>query len=111
MTLKPIRLASPDAARRTIAAWPVGLALLVAVVLMLLVWGWTRGSDARVIAGLPAEERARLFQLTRSKAEALCAEPALEDRCHEEVGLLSEFPECSGGCRDFVARHRSHGSR
>jgi hypothetical protein len=91
--------------------WPAGLALLIAMAIALFVWGWVRGSDARVIARLPAEERARLFELTRSKAEAVCAEPRLEDQCRAEVELLSEFPECSGDCRAFVARHRPRASR
>ena len=88
-----------------------GLALVLAAALALFVWGWTRGSDARVLARLPVDERARLYQLTRSEAEAVCAEPGLEDRCREEVELLSEFPECSGDCRTFVARHKPRGSR
>jgi hypothetical protein len=92
-------------------SWPAGVALLAALVIALLVWGWTRGSDARVLAGLPAAERARLFQLTWSKAEALCAEPGLEEQCRAEAALLSEFPECGADCRTFVARHKPRGSR
>jgi len=111
MAAKLIRLAPPDASRRVTIGWPAGLALLVAMAIGLFVWGWLRGSDARVIARLPAEERARLFQLTRSKAEAVCEEPRLEDRCRAEVELLSEFPECSADCRAFVARHRPRASR
>ena len=91
--------------------WPVGLALFIVVALALFFWGWTRGSDARVLARLPAQERVRLFQLTRSKAEALCAEPGLEEPCHSEVELLSEFPECSADCQTFVAGHKPRGSR
>jgi hypothetical protein len=93
------------------AAWPLGLAVLVAALVALFVWGWTRGSDARVLARLPADERARLFQLTRNKAEAFCAEPQLEERCRAEVDLLAAFPECAGECREFVAQHRPRGSR
>jgi len=111
MAPKLIRLAPLDAPRRVTVSWPAGLALVVAIAFALFFWGWTRGSDARVIARLPAEERARLFRLTRSKAEAVCAEPGLEDRCREEVELLSEFPECSADCRAFVARHRPRASR
>src|SRR5215470_13945286 len=111
MASKLIRLAPPDPLRRLPVSWPVGLALLVAVAIALFVWGWIRGSDARVLAGLPAGERARLFQLTRSKAEAICAEPGLDDRCRAEVELLSEFPECTGECREFVAQHQPRGSR
>jgi len=92
-------------------SWPAGLALLVALAIALFVWGWIRGSDARVLARLPADERARLFQLTRNKAEAVCASPGLEERCRAEVELLSEFPECSADCRAFVARHRPRASR
>ena len=91
--------------------WPMGMALLAAIAIALLAWGWIRNSDARVIARLPADERAHLFQLTRDKAEAVCAEPGLEDRCRAEVELLSEFPECSADCQAFVTRQRPRGSR
>jgi hypothetical protein len=111
MAPKLLRLSSLDAPRRMTVGWPVGLALLVAMAIALFIWGWIRGSDARVLARLPAGERARLFQLTRSKAEALCAEPDLEDRCRAEVELLLEFPECGNDCQAFVARHRPRGSR
>jgi hypothetical protein len=111
MAPKLLRLSSLDAPRRMTVGWPVGLALLVAMVIALFVWGWIRGSDARVLARLPADERGRLFQLTRNKAEALCAEPALEDRCRAEVELLAEFPECTADCRAFVAQHRPRSSR
>jgi hypothetical protein len=111
MALKLIRLPSLEAQSRIAAGWPVGLAVLLGLLIALYVWGWVRGSDARVLAGLPADERARLFQLTWSKAEAVCAEPGLEDRCRAEVELLSEFPECSTDCQAFVSRHRPRGSR
>jgi len=92
-------------------SWPLGLAVLVATVFALFFWGWTRGSDARVLAGLPTAERARLFQLTRSKAEALCTEHGLEEQCRAEVDLLSQFPECGADCQTFVARYKPRGSR
>jgi hypothetical protein len=81
------------------------------VAIVVLAWGWTRGSDARTLARLPADERARLFQVTRAKAEAFCANRQLEDRCRAEVELLAEFPECDGACRALVARHDPRGSR
>jgi hypothetical protein len=93
------------------AAWPVGLGLLVVVALVLFSWGWTRGADARILARLPADERARLFQVTRAKAEAFCEAHGLEDQCRAEVDLLAEFPDCDADCRAFVARHRPHASR
>ena len=111
MSPKAIRLAPLDPSRQLMVGWALGLGLLVAVAIALFVWGWTRGSDARVLARLPVEERARLFQLTRNKADALCAEPRLEERCRAEVELLSAFPECTGECREFVAHHKPRGSR
>ena len=111
MTPKLLRLAPLDASRRMTASWPVGVAVLIVAVFALFFWGWTRGSDARVLARLPTAERARLFQLTRNKAEALCAQPNLEEQCRAEVELLSEFPECGADCRTFVARHRPRASR
>ena len=95
--------------RRSALGWRALLALLLLLVVFAL-W-WTFSSDARVLERMAPAERAKLFQLTRSKAEAVCAEPGLEDRCREEVELLSEFPECSGDCRTFVARHKPRGSR
>jgi hypothetical protein len=92
-------------------AWPVLVSLLAAVALILFSWGWTRGTDARVLAHLPADERARLFQVTRAKAEAFCEDRQLEDRCRAEVELLAEFPECDAGCRSFLARNHPRGSR
>lgn len=92
-------------------AWPVGLGLLAAVLLVLFSWGWTRGADARTLARLPADERARLFRVTRAKAEAFCEDPQLEDRCRDEVDLLAEFPECDVACRALVARHHPGASR
>lgn len=111
MTPKLIRVTSLDAQTRTVIGWPAGLALVLAAALALFVWGWTRGSDARVLARLPLDERARLYRLTRNEAEALCAAPELEERCVAEVDLLSQFPECDAGCRAFVARHRGRASR
>ena len=111
MAAKLIRLAPPDASRPVTISWAAGLALLVAMAIALFVWGWIRGSDARVLARLPAEERARLFQLTRNKAEAVCASPDLENQCRAEVELLSEFPECGADCHAFVVQHRPRASR
>ena len=109
--VKPIQPASSDARRGMSLRWPAGLVLLVAMAALLLVWGWSRGSDARILARLPADERARLFQLTRDKARVLCADQALEDRCRDEVDLLSKFPECDTECRSFVARNHPPASR
>jgi len=92
-------------------AWPAGLVVLLAVLAALFFWGWSRGSDARILARLPAAERARLFEYTRGKAETLCATPDLEDECRAEVELLSKFPECGAECQGFVAEHRARASR
>ena len=111
MALGRIRLASNDPRKRMAAVWPLGVAVLVAVLIALFLWGWTRGADARILAGLPPDERARLFQLTWNEAGALCAEPRLEERCRAEVKYLADFPECTGECQQFVAQHRPSGSR
>jgi hypothetical protein len=111
MAAKLSRVASVDASRRMVVDWLAGLALLLAMAIALFVWGWTRGSDARVLARLPADERARLFQVTREKAEAFCAAPELQDRCRAEVELLAQFSECDAACRTFVAGHLPRGSR
>jgi hypothetical protein len=111
MSPKLSRVASPERSRRTLVAWPAGVGLLATAALILFSWGWTRGTDARVLAHLPVDERARLFQVTRAKAEAFCADAQLVDRCRAEVDLLAEFPECDAGCRSFVARNHPRGSR
>jgi len=111
MTSKLTRAASPLTSRQARVGWPVGLIILTTVAIVVLAWGWTRGSDACVLAHLPADERARLFQVTRAKAEAFCADRQLEDRCRAEVELLAEFPECDAVCRSFVARNHPRGSR
>ncbi len=111
MPLEPIRHPSPDPRRRAPVALRAGLLLLLAIAATSLFWGWTRGSDARTLARMPAAERARLFQLTRDKAQALCADRNLEDLCREEVDLLSKFPECDAECRSFVARNHPPASR
>ena len=110
MAVKSIRDPSLAAWRRTTLGWPAGVALLVAVVLLVL-WGWSIGSDARVLGRMPPAERARLFQLTREHAEAVCATPDLEDRCRAQIDLLSKFPECGTECQAFVARHRPRATR
>jgi hypothetical protein len=110
MPAKLIRDPSLEAWRRTSLGWPAGVALLV-VVILLAFWGWTAGSDARVLGRMPPAERARLFQLTRDDAEVLCATPDLEDRCRAQVDLLSKFPECGTECQAFVARHRPRAAR
>jgi len=111
MPPKLLHIPSTEARPRGGPVRLVGTAVLAAMAIALFLWGWSRGSDARVIAHMAPADRATLFQVTRSKAEVLCANPRLEDRCLAEVDLLSEFPECGTECREFVARHRAHGSR
>ena len=106
-----IQIPSLEERRRTALSWPAGLAILLVVAALLFWWGWTNGSDARVLARMPAAERRALFQLTRSKAEALCAAADLEEQCRAEVELLSKFPECGVDCQAFVINHRPRASR
>jgi hypothetical protein len=108
---KLMRAESVETPVKAAPGWPMGIVLILAVLILLLVWGWSLGSDARILARMAPTDRARLFQLTRSKAEALCAAPDLEDRCRAEIDLLSKFPECGAGCQGFVASHRSRASR
>lgn len=85
--------------------------MVLVLLALVFFWGWSRGYDARVLAHMPRAEREKLFQLTRGKAEALCGDPDLEERCRSEVDLLSKFPECGAECQEFVARHRPRASR
>ena len=95
--------------RRSALGWRA----LLAVLLLLVVFGlwWTFSSDARVLERMAPAERAKLFQLTRSKAEAVCATRGLEERCRAEIDLLSVFPECGAECQAFVAGNRPRASR
>ena len=112
MAAKLLRAASlDDAPVKTTLGWPAGIVLILAVLIALFVWGWSLNSDARILGRMAPSERARLFQLTRSKAEAVCAAPGLEEQCRAETDLLSKFPECGTECRAFVAAHRPPASR
>jgi hypothetical protein len=111
MPAKLLRVASAETPRQTAPAWPVGIAVLAVLAVLLLLWAWSESSDARVIARMAPADRATLFQVTRNKAEVVCGNPELEEQCHAEIDLLSKFPECGAECRDFVAVHRPHGSR
>ena len=111
MSLKLMRAASLDAPVKTAIGWPAGIVLVLASLIFLFVWGWSLNSDARILARMAPSERTRLFQVTRSKAEAVCAAPGLEDQCRAEIDLLSKFPECAADCRAFVAAHEPPASR
>ena len=111
MPAKLLRIASAETPRRTARTWPAGIAVLAALAIVLVLWGWSETSDARVLARMTPADRATLFQVTRNKAEVVCANPELEDQCRAEVDLLSKFPECRTECRGFVAAHRPHGTR
>jgi hypothetical protein len=112
MSAKLLRVASlEDAPVKTAIGWPAGIVLIVTVLILLFVWAWSLGSDGRSLARMAPSERARLFQLTRNKAEAVCAAPGLEDQCRAEVNLMAKFPECTDECRAFVAAHKPPASR
>ncbi|NBD09676.1 MULTISPECIES: hypothetical protein [Corallococcus] len=74
----------------------------------LLLWGLaavalaSTCSDRRGLQGLPAGERAALFQQTSESFRALCEGPRAGDflpRCREQARFLLGFPECDGVCR------------
>jgi hypothetical protein len=112
MSAKLLRAASlDDAPVKTALGWPAGIVMVLAAITLLFVWGWSLNSDARILARMAPSERARLYQLTRSKAEAVCAAPGLEDQCKAEIDLLSKFPDCGTDCRAFVAAHKPPASR
>jgi len=111
MSLKLMRATSLDPPLRSAIGWPAGLVLILSVLILLFVWGWSLNSDARILGRMAPSERARLFQLTRSKAEVVCAAPDLEERCQAEIDLLSKFPECGAECRAFISVHRPPASR
>jgi len=100
---------SLDTGRGARFGWRAGLAL----VLLLAVFGlwWSLGTDARVLSRMEPVERARLFDVTRRNAEAICATRGFEDRCRAAVELLGKFPECGTECQAFVARNRPRASR
>jgi hypothetical protein len=80
-------------------AWPLLVALMVA--LGLAYWVWLEGAQARAVAALPAAERARLFartleDLTLCRAEA---NDSLREHCEKQAELALTFPECTAECR------------
>ena len=100
-------MAEPD--RRTAFGWRAGLAIALLLIVFILCWGL--GSDSRVLGKMDPAERARLFQVTRNSAEAVCATTGFEERCRAEIDLLSKFPECAAECQAFVGRNRPRASR
>ena len=108
---KLTRAESLDPPERTVIGWPAGIVLILSVLILLFVWAWSLGSDRRILARMAPSERGRLFQLTRNKAEAVCAAAGLEDQCRAETDLMAKFPECTDECRAFVAAHKAPASR
>jgi len=84
------------------------IAILVAIILLLAVWGWLRNADSRALASMDPDLRGELFRRTRAATEAICARPELEDECRDRLEFLDRFPECDASCRALVAKHRHH---
>ena len=88
--------------------WSARIAIVLAVIATLAVWGWLRNADSRALASMDPDLRGELFRRSRADAEAICARPELEDECRARLEFLERFPECDASCRELVARHRRH---
>jgi hypothetical protein len=84
------------------------IAIPVAVIVLLAVWGWLRNADSRALASMDPDLRGELFRRSRAATEAICARPELEDECRARLEFLDRFPECDASCRALVAKHRHH---
>jgi hypothetical protein len=88
--------------------WSTRIAIAVAVISLLAVWGWLRNADSRALASMDPDLRGELFRRSRADADAICARPELEDECSSRLDFLARFPECDASCQVLVARHRRH---
>ena len=84
------------------------MAIVLAVIAVLALWGWLRNADSRALASMDPDLRGELFRRSRAEAEAICARPELEDECSARLEFLGRFPECDASCRALVAKHRWH---
>lgn len=89
---------------------------LIAITLVgILTWiAWSLSAERRAIAGLPAEERGRIFAHTRETVETMCrdpSEPSLRSRCREQAEFLLMFPECDRDCEALIAPLLRHATR
>src|SRR5215468_2793279 len=48
MPLKLMRAGALDAPEKTAIGWPAGIVLILAVLILLFVWGWSLGADGRI---------------------------------------------------------------
>jgi hypothetical protein len=82
-----------------VAGW---MLLIVAIV----AHSWVQSVGS--IRGLPAAERAQIYQRALSEAESDCATPAasqgaLHEHCRRQAEFLVLFPECDGRCQQVAA--------
>jgi hypothetical protein len=92
-------------------AWFARVAIVLAVIALLALWGWLRNADSRALASIDPDLRGELFRRSRAEAEAICARPELEDECRARLDFLGHFPECDASCRALVAEHRRRPAR
>ena len=91
--------------------WSARLAIALAVIALLVVWGWLRNADSRALASMDPDLRGELFRRSRADAEAICTRAELEDECRTRLEFLERFPECDTSCRTLVAQHRHRPAR
>lgn len=88
--------------------WFARIAITLAVIALVALWGWLRNAESRALAGIDPDLRGELFRRSLADAEAICARPELEDECRSRLNFLARFPECDSNCQALVARHRLH---
>lgn len=87
------------------------MAIVLAVIAVLALWGWLRNADSRALASMDPDLRGELFRRSRAEAEAICSRPELADECSARLEFLGRFPECDDSCRGLIAKHRWHPAR
>jgi hypothetical protein len=91
----------PARAQRTTSTWLSATAGALAVVGSLLLWIWLRDSEGRSLRGMPATERAALYQRTAEDLRTACGAGRaddLADHCEQQARFLLKFPECDAAC-------------
>jgi hypothetical protein len=91
--------------------WSARIAIALAVIVLLVTWGWLRNADSRALASMDPDLRGELFRRSRADAEAICARPELEEECRARLEFLERFPECDASCRTLFETHRHRPAR
>ena len=94
-----------QAAQRKATVVTVSLLLLAAIVCVAL-WRWSRDDETSAIRTLPAPDRRALFDGTLRTLASVCdpqrRPTGLDGYCNEQAIFIAQFPECEAACRTLV---------